>query len=182
MTSPLTVPASLRTIWVFRVDLPEPALEAFQEDGPDDSLSPLAAAVGTGWLDRDYIELFDAATLCDYGLARYLSEANGMDPASVDPDADQLDSLTGPVLLIFSAALIEGTQHLAPSAPLALIGRYSEKADYSIAPPLRSDAATGVIGSPPTNPTPQGRPGSIASVALLALIVVVGAVIWASLR
>lgn len=181
MTDALSVPTSLRAVWVFRVDLPPDALEGFQEDAGSGT-SPLAEAVGAGPLDSDYYELFDAASILDYGMAAYLTEANGMDKDSVAPDAETLDALSGPVLLLFSAALPEGTDRIAPSAPLTLVGRYEEKPRFSVAPPLHSEAAKGAIGdTAPDAPQPK-RPGSIASIVLLAVIVLAGLLIWIGLR
>lgn len=181
MTDDLDVPTSLRTVWVFRVDLPQEALEGFQEEG-ESGTTPIAEAVGAGPLDPDYYELFDAASILDYGMAAYLTEANGMNPDDVGPDAETLDALTGPVLLLFDAALPEGTARIAPSAPLTLVGRYEEKPRFSVAPPLQSEAAAGVIGDAPADAPQPGRPGSIASLVLVAVIVLAGLLIWAALR
>ncbi|MGR3617874.1 MAG: hypothetical protein ACU0AX_00120, partial [Roseovarius sp.] len=70
----------------------------------------------------------------------------------------------------------------APSAPLTLVGRYEEKPRFSVAPPLQSEAAAGVIGDAPADAPQPGRPGSIASLVLVAVIVLAGLLIWAALR
>ena len=120
-----------------------------------------------------------AETLADYGLADYLIEANGMDPASVDPDRARLDALTGPVLLVLSGALADGIDRLAPRAPLTLVGRYTETPDFTLRPPLRSDAASGAIGDAPAKrPSDAAMSGRIATLALLVLFALVGVMIW----
>jgi hypothetical protein len=180
MTDRLSVP-SARSLWVFRADLSEADQGRVRDAGFDPAT--LAGAVGAGALDPAGLEIFDAATFKDYGLARYLTEANGMDAADVTPDAQQLNVLTGPVLLVFSSALPEGTARLSPSAPLDLIGRYSARQGVTVAAPLHSDAAHGVIGDA-SRPASEaaGKPRNIAALALLALVLAVGVSIWVGLR
>jgi hypothetical protein len=183
MTDQLAIPAaSVRTVWVFTAALPEADLAAFRgaDDaaGPDRT-TPLEQAVGAGRLAPSHVELFMAETLAGYGLADYLVEAIGMDPASVDPDRARLDALTGPVLLVLSGALADGIDRLAPRAPLTLVGRYTETADFTLRPPLRSDAARGPIGDAPVKrPSDAAMSGRVATVALLVLFAVVGLMIW----
>lgn len=142
----LQVPPTGRATWVFQVALEGPTLEAFkaqphpeQADAP--SAWPLREALGLARLDHDFIEVFEAEGLNDYGFARYLTEANGMDDASVAPDAARLDALKGPVLLVYSAALPQGTNALSPRAPLRLVGRYTQAPEASLMQAPASNAA-----------------------------------------
>lgn len=185
MSDPLGIPAgAIRAIWVFAIDLPEEALPGFAEEVyPEDDDAPvqwpLRDALGLTRLDHDFIEVFQAEKLSDYGFARYLTEANGMDEASVAPDTAMLDALTGPVLLVHSSALGPDVNRLAPVAPLRLIGRYAESVNMTLRPPLSAEAASGIVAEPPKQkPSDAAMSGRIAALALLVLFALVGLMIW----
>jgi hypothetical protein len=183
MTDQLAIPAgSIRTVWVFRVDLAQHELPGFRGDdrpGGPDRLSPLEQAVGAGSLEASHVELFMSDTLADYGLSTYLTDANGMDAESVGPDRDRLDALTGPVLLVFSGALRDGIDRLDPKAPLSLVGRYTESMNFTLRPPLRAQTAAGAVEALPTKrPSDAAMSGRIAALALLVLFLLVAVMIW----
>ena len=118
-----------RAIWVFTAELDPPAFVAFTKVG---ETWPLAGALGLPGLSPASVETFHARDLADYGLERYLTEAHGMDPASVGPDSARLAALEGPVVLLFSRHLPRDAKRIDPRAPLAFIGRYD--APYGLAP------------------------------------------------
>ncbi|NBD28739.1 MAG: hypothetical protein GVY31_01705 [Alphaproteobacteria bacterium] len=183
MTDQLAIPAgSIRAVWVFELDLAETDLPGFRGDaaprGPD-RLSPLEQAVGAGPLESSHVELFMADTLSEYGLAKYLTEANGMDAASVAPDAERLDALSGPVLLVFSGALGAGIDRLDPEPPLRLVGRYAETMNFTLRPPLRAETAHATTAEAPARrPSDAAVSGRIAGLALLVLFLLVAVMIW----
>lgn len=178
------IPAgSVRAIWLFVLDLPEAEIKAFAEEshgGDGTAALPLRERLGVPHLDHDFIEVFKAETLKDFGLARYLIEANGMDEATVSPDAETLDQLTGTLVLLSSAALPDGLDRIDPHPPLRLVGRYSERADMRLRPPLRSaGAGPQSAETPPAKKTSDAAmSGRIATLALLVLAVLVGLMIW----
>lgn len=178
---PLSMPAGARrTVWVFTVDLPEADLGAFTGTaGANGAPAPVAEALGVARVDAARIEAFDAATMRDYGLPAYLTEANGMDPESVAPDRAKLTALTGPVLLVFGEALPEGTERLAPKAPLRLVGRYVESLDLAPRTAPVSEAAKGPVGDAPRKaPSQAAMSGRIAGIALLVLFLLVAVMVW----
>ena len=180
MTDLLSIPANaVRTIWVFTVDLTEADLETFQTEArsPHGELStwPLRDALGIAHLNQQHFELFSAHTMKEYGLARYLTEANGMDDTSVAPDASKLDALDGSLLLLFESAIPTDIHRLAPTAPLHLIGRYTEARDYSLRQPPKSTAAH-VTSSAKVKkrPSDAAMSGRIATIALILM----GLLVW----
>ncbi len=178
---PLSMPpGARRVVWVFSVDLPEADLEAFTgKAGANGAAPPVAGALGLTRVDPARIEAFDAATMRDYGLPAYLTEANGMDAETVAPDRDRLTALTGPVLLVFGEALPEGTERLKPKAPLRLIGRYAEALDLAPRTAPVSEAAKGPVGDAPrTAPSQAAMSGRVAGIALLVLFLLVAVMIW----
>lgn len=154
MTDPLTIPkGDHRLLWVFGVDLPKAQIPAFEAETYHDDgtvMWPLDDALGLSLApDHDFIELFDASVMQEYGLARYLSEANGME---IGDDAARLDALTGHVLLVFSQALKPGETafHLKP--PLSLIGRYGLTPPEAPAQDLSAESAQPYSGHPASPP------------------------------
>lgn len=184
MSDPLSIPSgALRTIWLFSVDLPEDELPAFESrvmsaHGEVETW-PLQQALGVILVSPDHVELFKAETLSEYSVSRYLVEANGMDAGSVAPDADRLDGLRGPVLLVHSGGLAPDVHRLDPSYPLTLIGRYTEALDFSVRTAPETDSATGVVADPPRKaPSNAAMSGRVATIALLVMFALVGLMIW----
>ena len=60
------------------------------------------------------------------GLAGYLTEGCGIDPASLAADRDRLDTLTGWVLVLPSQAIPDRPATLSPQDGVTLIGTYAE--------------------------------------------------------
>lgn len=144
-------PQEHRGVWVFHVDLPEAELERFKTETTDEASGthdwPLAEALGLSWLDPEYVELFDANMMKDYGLARYLTEANGMDPATMNPADVALDELSGSVLLLFSKALPEDATELAPRPPLSFVTHLEADRPKPDLTPMITPTASGHVAS-----------------------------------
>jgi hypothetical protein len=159
---------ALRSVWVF-------ALEGADEIGVPDAL---AAALGVPVLDPDFVEQFRADTLSDYGFSTYLTDANGMDTDQVAADATLLDALTGPVVLVFSAALPAGVTPTA-QPPLRLIGHYHETETLRLPEPLVAQTAAGTLNGPPAKaPSEAAIMGRVAMVALLVIFALTALVVW----
>ncbi|MCG3269357.1 hypothetical protein [Yoonia sp. I 8.24] len=168
-----------KVVWVFAIDLPTDEIAEFKEknDHDDDApISPLVAALGLTHIDTDFIEVFDADTIRDYGFAKYLTEANGMDPAQVNPETAMLAAITGHVLLVFSDALNGKT--LAPTAPLRFIGRYSSAQSLHPVQKIETEAAKGVLPQPKPPKSDARMSGMVATAALVVMFLIVAMMIW----
>ena len=170
-----------RQVWVFALEFAPQATAAeraaFLEPAATGA-AQLCAALGVSAVDVDFIESFEAETLADYGLARYLTEANGMDESAVATDTDLLNSLQGPLMLVFSQALRAGVLPQA-QAPLRLVGHYTATERLDLPQSLESDSAEGII-APPESKTisDAAMSGRIATVVLVVLFVLVAVMVW----
>ncbi|WP_368186247.1 hypothetical protein [Aestuariibius sp. HNIBRBA575] len=181
MTTPLNVPEYGRAVWVFAIDLPDTAIAAFQAETYSDHGElrdwPLCDALGLDWLDHDFIEVFEAQTMQEYGFARYLTEANGLDEDAVGADADQLNALTGHVLLVFSDAVRSKT--LSPKPPLRLIGHYPDANPIAPMDKLYAKSAQGNLSKPAKKVKSDAAiGGKIALYAMIVMFAIVGMMIW----
>ncbi|RFP90194.1 hypothetical protein DZK27_03490 [Rhodobacteraceae bacterium 63075] len=164
----LTLPrAARRAVWVFSSE---------DAEMPADRAAPL---LGVSALDPDHVEAFEAEALGELGIAEFLTGANGMDKASVAPDAGKLDALRGPVLLVFSAALPGGETTLTPQPPLELVGRYVESSDAALfdAPPAPREKTPQESAAPEPPEPPERAPLSAGSIIILAALILLGALI-----
>ena len=170
MSHDLSIPErqDARAIWLFTADLDKPAFAEFSKVR---EAWPLAEALGLPGLSPASVETFHTSDLADYGLERYMTEAHGMDPASVGPDTERLAALSGPVVLLFSRGLPRGIAELDPSPPLAFIGRYD--APYSLAPAAPTPPRESTKGhlSGPAGPDPD--PAMLRRPLMLTLAVLV---------
>ncbi len=173
--------AAIKSVWVFALNVPKAQIkawrhEAFPADGNAPTTWPLRDALGLERLDNDFTEVIDPGTFDDYGLARYLTDANGFADDSVAPDAARLDALTGPVALIFSQALGDEPVTLRPRPPLTFVGRYDTRPDLAPHATLHSDSAQGSLNPETPAPTPGLPLGWLA--ALLIVPPVLAALIF----
>lgn len=172
MTDPLRIPLTHdRAVWLFAIDLPDAEIDGFLA-------SDLAAALGTDAVDTGQIEVIDTDTIRVIGLAKYLSEANGMDDATVTPDAAMLDSLRGRLLMVFRSALGTGGTSLKPNPPLRFIGHYAEPAPALHLAMGSSPSASGVLEGPRAKPSDAAISGRIATAVLIFLFIFTAIFIW----
>ena len=158
-----------RLVWVFAADAPVSEIEPLVGAG-------LGEVLGL-WHEPDpaHVECVDASTLNAYGVARYVSEANGLD---VGEDGAMLDALSGTICLVFSKALGPQAARFAPEAPFRLVGRYGAPVTIPSMDRLKSDSAKGLLaqGKPPASPARIS--GMVATFVLLFLAVFVAAFVW----
>ncbi len=177
MDEGLNIPANHHgMVWVFRVNLPEAEANIFYTETHRDNGTtdwPILDALGVAHLDHDYVEMFDASTLKEYSLSRYLAEANSIVDPAIAEDAAKLDALEGMILLIFSSAIPEGTAAFSPKAPLTFVGRYGGLEHIPDFVEMVDDDAVGVLTSPPTTSTEKLGGSWLASivVALIAVLI-----------
>jgi len=136
----MAAPNHPRRVWVFALHMdaddfarltasPSP-WGAFEDAAlvSEDTLDPVAALLGVSPVDPDFVEIFDVADLGAFGLVRTLIEGNEMEASQVLPDGARLGALTGPVLLVFSAAFDRPEVTFDPDPRATLIGTYSTAA------------------------------------------------------
>jgi hypothetical protein len=172
LTDPLRIPLTRdRAVWLFAIDLPEAEVDAFLS-------GDLAAALGVHPLDPAQVEVVDTDTIKLIGLATYLTEANGLDEATVGPDAAMLDALKGRLLMVFRAALGDGGTRFDPKPPLRFIGHYAEPAAAPPMPMPAAETAKGVLEGGRGKPSDAAMSGRVAMGVLVFLFVFTALFIW----
>lgn len=170
MSTGLTVPPyETGIVRVFAVDLDGTDAQAFAEDP-----AAIARALGADTVDPRYVDVFPTARLEGVGLAAYLREGHGLAAEAIGPDAATLDARDGWVAVIASGAFGDKATTLSPSAPLRLIGTYSDTPSPISFDPLPSGGAEGTLGGPAAPPPPPmrgGKAGKYLALAVLLLIV-----------
>lgn len=152
---------------IFAVDLPRDALEGFD----------VARTLGVDALDPAHLELFDLSDIAEIGLSGYMTEGLGIAPAELD--SARLDALTGPVLILRSAAFRGQAVTLRPRAPLRWIGTYAEERAAVQFEPLPAGAPES-DAPPPTRPRPSdaAMSGRVAMIALLVIFALTALMVW----
>ena len=169
-----------RVVRVFVIDLPVDEVAALitRPDDGDHLPWPLASAMGATHLDADSVEIFDVAELEGVGLAGYIEEGLGMPSAAAQPDRALLDGIKGTVVIVFSAAFGGVAQTLTPRAPLRWIATYHDDEVIPTMIPLRAESADGLMAGGRAKPSEAAMSGRIATVVLIFLGLLVGAMIW----
>lgn len=134
--------------------------------------------LGQDGLDLKHVELFDLADLQGIGLRGYLAEGHGIEADVLAEHALQLDGLTGVVLILRSAAVIDRPTTLAPKAPLRWVATFGEQeAPPAQGAPLESDGAKGSLAQ--GAPADASSLGSASAILLaLFLICALGIILW----
>lgn len=118
-------------IRLFSIDTAaEPPLMSAEPDwgiDADDPPWPLRDALGTVYLDSDFIEMFDIADLGEQGLAGYLVRGLRVSAEDVAADRARIDAVRGMVLVVMSSAFGGFAQELTPRSPLHWIATYREE-------------------------------------------------------
>lgn len=166
-----------RTIWVFELQVPADELPMWEPDGADADW-PLPGVLGVGKLAPAHVEVFPDNRIAEYGLARYLADANGMDEAVVAPDAAKLESVSELVVLIHSRALLKPGR-FAPHPPARFIGKYVAKGHLTASVPLASRSSDGVIaGGGSTTVTHNSFPWRVVALSSLLVAIFAGLIWW----
>ena len=163
MTDPLTfVPKqTVSYVWVFSLGIETSEMSKWMPPDPvrpNGKMKdwPLPAALGLETLPPAGAEVFEASSISEYGLARYLTDAHGFSDESVNPMADRLNGLTGPLVLLFSRDLPQTETTLRPVAPVNFVGRFATRPDTSLSVPIETQTARGQL-SPQTEPAGPHR-------------------------
>ena len=154
-------------IRVFVVDLPKREIDGFD----------VAHALGPGALDPAQVELFDLSDIGEIGLSGYMNEGLGIAPDELD--APRLDALSGPVLILRSAAFRGQAVTLTPKAPLRWIGTYAEQTTPVKFEPLPAGKPeNGGASEPKTRPSDAAMSGRVAMTALLVIFALTALMVW----
>jgi len=168
-------------IRVFAVDLATEEIATFSEQS--DAGWALKEALGATQLNSAYVELFDVADLDDLGLTGYMRQGLGVMASDIAEMRSQIDTLTGPVLIILSKAFDGQPQSLSPKAPLRWIGTFREEAANVQFKPIQSEAAKGTLAPPASARTTNPHLTLIAAILALPVIIgLLGLLIWLILR
>ncbi|MFN4160183.1 MAG: hypothetical protein ACK4GO_17580 [Gemmobacter sp.] len=179
MTPRIDIPAhEAPTLRLFTLALPREDIRRMAAH--HDRAGWLASMLGVPTLDPAQVETFDLADLGALGIAGYLAEAHGIPEALLAPDLARLGALTGPVLILRSAAFGGRAARLDPRAVLSLVATYPEDA-----PPLArfdalpSEGAKGTVTAPDRPPRSAAATGGmVATIALLVMFALTALVIW----
>lgn len=165
-----------RTMWVFSLDVSPDELPAWEPDGADDQW-PLPGALGVSHLDPAHVEVFPESRISEYGLARYLVEANGMSEKSVADAAQSLEAQTGTIVIVHGKA-VEGMKgNFDPAHPAHFVGRFSERTSLKTSPVQPGPKVSqGTIQSGEAA-NPPDFPWKIIVIAIVALVIL-GAILW----
>ena len=169
---------------IFAVELPESEIKTFGEAGDEvDAGDPpwaLQQALGATYLDAKFVELFPVSDLKGVGLTGYMTEGLGISDADVRQDHPRLETLTGYVLVVLSAAFGGVEQTLTPRAPLRWIGTYAEERTPVEFRPLPTQAATGNAVTPikVAKISDAAMSGRVATIVLIFLGFLVGLMVW----
>ncbi len=169
----LTIPANDHgRIRVF--ELPVPLSDTLRDKDP----AALMQAFGVAALDPDYVDIFDLSALENMSLAQFVKHGYDIEPDTADLRA--LDGVSGGVALIMSRASGGHALSLTLAPGLRHVTTLGDKASLNVAPPLKSDAAEGLIPDPPAKDPPSNAAmsGRIATIALIVLFALVGLMIW----
>ncbi len=139
-------------IRLFTVNLPADQIAGFTETAPGDTLAPINAALGVSHLNSDFVELSPVSNLEELGLAGYLVEGLGIAESDVAPNRMRLNSLSGHMLIVLSAAFGSKETTITPSAPLKWIAGFVG-AGLTFAAVTNTCAMSRVLGLLPHNRT-----------------------------
>lgn len=125
--TPLQVrPNETGVIRLFAMNMP--AQQARFQNEPE----AMQQMLGIPNIDPDYVEIFPVSDLDQLGLSGYLVEGCGVPASSVAPLRDQLSTVTGYVMVVYSRAFSGRAVTLKPASVLALIATFNEPAtDWS---------------------------------------------------
>ena len=169
----ITVPANDHgAIYVIELNRPAPA---GLEDKTD---AAIIETFGPVVLNTDYVDVITPGRLGDD--MRLVDLIRGGYDMPVSPaDEAALEGLMGTVILVMSAAFGGNAMTIDLPADVRLVTTLRETPDVTLAAPLRSDSAEGVLEPATKLKKSDARIGGmIAMYALIAMFALVGLMIW----
>lgn len=186
MSSSMNVPAhESGVIRLFVLDLPEAQISEFKTTKYlyDETKWPLKDALGATYLDEDFIEVFPVSDLEGLGLAGYLITGNDVPSDQIDQMRNQLEQITGHVVLVFSSAFGDFAQTLRPTSPLRHIATFFTEGmpvTFNKLPDESAQLGTGQddIKATKKKPSEAAMAGRIATYALLFMFAFTALIVW----
>ncbi|WP_439119092.1 aspartate carbamoyltransferase catalytic subunit [Marivita sp.] len=170
MSTEMHIKSSERgVIRVFHIDLPREAIERFTTQAGTGEW-PLQYALGAKTLRSAFVEVINIRDLGDMSLLQYLINAHDVSGADFQAMRTRLDALTGFALVLPSQAFDHTEQDLAISNPLRWIGTFNEPKVATIATPIRTNSAKGVVGTVSGGAQSRSNIGLWVVVGLFVLI------------
>lgn len=171
MTDPFEISEEEHSVYrLFAIDLPKEQIAAFTTAAPNahhDDDYPLRDALGLSYLDEQHVQIVPLEDLKELRLSGYLTEGLGIAPDDFATDEDRLNSLSGHIAVIATAAF-EQPGRITPKAPVSFIAAYREDAPLQQFIDLSTASAEGVIEAR-RNPMPD-PPARMPLISLLTII------------
>lgn len=175
---PLRVgPLEVGVVRLFALDMPAERARFLREPGA------AAQVLGVEGLDDDEVAIFPIRDLGEMGLAGYLAEGFGIDPAQLEPDRAALETLEGWVMVVRSRAFGGRAVTLRPDPAVRPIGAWVEPGVDWSGGPLEAESAH--MGSAPRKSPREARAQARmigASVFTGVMAIIIAFVIWLALR
>lgn len=156
-------------IRVFHIDLPREAIERFTTQAGTGEW-PLQYALGAKTLRSAFVEVINIRDLGDMSLSQYLINAHDVTGPEFQAMRSRIDALTGFALVLPSQAFDHTEQDLTISNPLRWIGTFNEPKVATIATPIHTKSAKGVVGTVSGGAQSRSNTGLWVVVGLFVLI------------
>jgi hypothetical protein len=157
-------------LYVFSVDGEAPAGLTDKAD------AALMALLGNVLLNTDYVDVITPDMLADMPLSELIQ--TGYDLPIDTETAGMLQAVTGPVVLVMSAAF-GGQETTLTLSHATLITTLREAAHETVPRALHAQSAKGAIASTTRSAKSDARIGGmVATVALLLMFLLVGVMVW----
>jgi hypothetical protein len=170
MSTTMHIKSSERgVIRVFHIDLPREAIERFTTQAGTGEW-PLQYALGAKTLRSAFVEVINIRDLGDMSLSQYLINAHDVTGPEFQAMRSRIDALTGFALVLPSQAFDHTEQDLTISNPLRWIGTFNEPKVATIATPIHTKSAKGVVGTVSGGAQSRSNTGLWVVVGLFVLI------------
>jgi len=134
--------SDLQTLTLLHLDLPREAVSRFTTMAGTGEW-PLKYALGAQALREGFVEVIDLRDLGPMTLSNYLGAAHDITPRTLGADVDQIDALSGHVVVLPAQAFDATSQTLTIAPPLTLVGRYGPPPPKARSAMLQSDSTLG---------------------------------------
>ncbi len=169
----LNIPANDHgALYVLELNRPAP-------EGLDDKTDAAMQAIfGPVLVNTDYVDPISPGMLTDMTLPDLIR--NGYDMPVSGADAEELRGLMGTAILAMSAAFGGQAQTIDLPADVRLVATLREAHDLKAPRPIHTTTARGHLtgGKAKKKPSDAAMSGRIATIALLVLFALVGAMVW----
>ena len=168
---------------IFQVDIDEDTRTKILNPKPETKPTgaSLGEFVGLDWLDPTHVDLFDICDLEELGLLGFLRQGAGVSEAQLSTHKDQLNTMRGCVLILYSRAIVTKPARLNPdtrTTPIVALGEEKQPVQFA---PLPSASSQGHLPQQDAETVNPHLNILLAILALPILVLIIGAVLWAVL-